>query len=334
MMKHIVSVGPMHSVVAEMADLPPITADEIRIRNKLVGVCRSEHDAWKTAQPGQAFGHEPMGCVAEVGANVKDWRVGDRIAGMWGGTLPGSGGFCEYANVNPAHNNTLMHVPDGLRDDEVMVEPLACIFSAVSKVRKGVPGTPVAVVGCGYMGCGAISLLKACGAYVVAIDIRPECLKFAAQFGADETYLADEAREKFEARVGFNDTGFAAVMEWGETNESLDLAIHITRMCGQLCIGAYHTGGKRLVDVQRLNLFAIDCLSTHPREPELSRQGAHSALRMLASGEWKFRGVPTMIYPRNQFDRAQAELETKYGRFIKSAIDMTMADGEPYLVGV
>ncbi len=58
----------------------------------------------------------------------------------------------------------------------------------------------------------------------------------------------------------------------GETEESLDLAINLTAMCGRLCIGAYHTGGKRLVDVQQLNIKAIDCLSTHPRENDLMLQ--------------------------------------------------------------
>jgi len=52
---------------------------------------------------------------------------------------------------------------------------------------SSLPGTVVAGVGCGYMGCGAISLLKLRGAYVVAIDIRKESLDNAKKYGADET---------------------------------------------------------------------------------------------------------------------------------------------------
>lgn len=187
------------------------------------------------------------------------------------------------------------------------------------------------------MGCGAISLLKTRGAYVIAVDIRPESLENAKMFGADEVYLVEEAREKFLSRPPMADgkfvmPGFEHVMEWGETAESLDLAINLTKMCGHLYIGAYHTGGKRLVDVQQLNFKAIDCLSTHPRERELSDIGARNAVQLLASGEWRFTDVPVKIYPMNQFDLAQEELETKYGKYMKALIDMTKLDGEPCIL--
>ncbi len=39
-------------------------------------------------------------------------------------------------------------------------------------------------------------------------------------------------------------------------------------------------------------------------------------LYLLSEGRWNYRRIPTMIYPRNQFDRAQAELETKFGHHI------------------
>ena len=121
-------------------------------------------------------------------------------------------------------------------------------------------------------------------------------------------------------------------MEWGETAESLDLAINITRMCGQLCIGAYHTGGKRLVDVQQLNVKAIDCLSTHPREQDMNRTGCERAIKMLSDGSWNFKGLPTKIYPVALFDTAHAELEEKYGRYMKALVDFERADFEPYII--
>ena len=102
-------------------------------------------------------------------------------------------------------------------------------------------------------------------------------------------------------------------------------------MCGQLCVGAYHTGPKRLVDMQQLNVKAVDLLSTHPREAWLNKAGAENAVRLLASGEWNFRNIPTMVYPMNQFDRAQQELETKYGHHMKAVVNLEMEDGEPYM---
>ena len=169
-------------------------------------------------------------------------------------------------------------------------------------------------------------MLKARGCYVAAVDIRESSRQDALKYGADEACSPEEALEKFRDH-------FPVVMEWGETNESLDEAISLTAFCGQLCVGAYHTGEKRLVDVQQLNIKAIEMLSTHPRQADLSAAGARNAAEMLASGAWNFKGVPTMIYPMSKFDQAQADLETKYGHHMKSMIDMEQLDGEPYLIG-
>lgn len=328
-MKHIVSVGPKKSEIREV-EIPEMGDNQVLIRLKYAGVCMSEHYAWSTAKAGDAFGHEPMGVIAKVGKNVKGFEVGDRVSGMWGSSLPGAGGMVEYAVADP-EKEAVIKLPDHLRDEDLVLEPLSCLMSAVSKARLSMPGTTVCVVGCGYMGCGAIRLLKLRGAKVVAIDIRQESLEDAKRYGADETYLVEEAEKKFlDNENGFE--GFECVMEWGETNESLDLAIRLTKMCGQLCVGAYHTGGKRLVDMQQLNMKAIDCLSVHPREWDLSLTGARNAVELLASGRWNFVNVPVKIYPMSKFDQAHEELTTKYGHYMKALIDMTKIDGEPYVL--
>ena len=328
-MKHIIMTGPKTSVVADMPDVKP-SCDQILIRLRYVGVCMSEHYDWSNAREGMAFGHEPMGVVEEAGKNVIGFSVGDRVSGSWGGSLPGSGGMVEYAVADPK-KDIVVKIPGNIRDEDAILEPLSCMMSAVSKVNCPMPGTDVCVVGAGYMGCGLISLLKLRGAHVIAIDIRPESLANAKKYGADEVYSADEAKVKFLA----NPTpygGFDVVMEWGETNESLDLAINLTNECGRLCVGAYHTGPKRLVDMQQLGVKAIDLLNTHPREWNLSAAGARNAVRLLSSGEWKYANLPVKVYPMSGFDQAHAELETKYGKYMKALIDMSRIDGEPYII--
>lgn len=324
-MKAIITTLPGKSVLQEVP-MPEMNEDSVLIQLKYCGVCYSEHYEWKTN--GGAFGHEPMGTIVQVGKNVEGFSVGDRVSGLWGSTLPGAGGMVQYAVANPS-KDTVVRLPENVRDEDLVLEPLACIYSAVSKAHCSMPGTHVCVVGCGYMGCGAISLLKARGCYVVAVDIRESSRGDALKYGAQEAYSPQEALEKYGTESGH--PGFEMVMEWGETNESLDTAIQLTRMCGQLCVGAYHTGGKRLVDVQQLNIKAIEMLSVHPRQAQLSDTGARHAAEMLASGAWCYKDIPTMIYPMNKFDQAQAELETKYGHHMKALIDMEAEDGEPHL---
>ena len=327
-MKKLIATGPKTTVLVDEA-MPTITApNQLIIKLKYSGVCMSEHYAWSTAKSGDTFGHEPVGTVWAVGEDVKGFNIGDRVSGTFHGN----------AQYVVADCKNVFKIPDSISDEDATLEPLSCLMSAVSKVRLNMIGEKVAVVGCGYMGCGAISLLKLRGAYVVGVDIRPECLIDAKRYGADEVYTPEDLPKNyfyvmgsglnFEGEPG----GFSTVMEWGETNESLDLAINMTRMCGQLCIGAYHTGGKRLVDIQQLNVKAIDCLSTHPREVDMSLTGCQRAVKMLADGSWCFKGIPTKVYPITMFDLAQGELETKYGKYMKALVDFENLDFEPYII--
>lgn len=328
-MKSLVMKGPKCAQIID-TPIPEIqNSTDVLIKNRFCGVCMSEHYDWSVAKEGKQFGHEPIGTVIAVGEGVTKVKVGDRVSGLYSGKS-------EYVIAEEAD---VFVLPEEIRDSDAILEPLSCLISAVSKVKIPVIGDRVAVVGCGYMGCGAISLLKARGAYVVAVDIRKECLEDAKRFGADEVYSPDELPEEYfdvpGRGIGFQSAGngFKTVMEWGETSESLDLAIRMTRMCGQLAIGAYHTGEKRLVDVQQLNVKAIDCLSTHPREKDINRTACENAIRMLADGSWNFKNVPTKVYPFAKFDQAQAELETKYGKYMKAMVDFDAPDDmEPYII--
>ena len=103
----------------------------------------SEHYDWSVAYEGQTFGHEPIGIVEEVGSNVKNFKAGDRVSGLFAGNA-------EYVK---ARECDVFVIPDDVLDEDAVLEPLSCLISAVSKVKIPVIGEKVAVVGCGYMGC-------------------------------------------------------------------------------------------------------------------------------------------------------------------------------------
>ncbi len=64
----------------------------------------------------------PMGYAAEVGKNVKGFAVGDRVSGLWGGSLPGSGGMVEYGVATPG-KDVVAKLPDCLSDEEAILGP-------------------------------------------------------------------------------------------------------------------------------------------------------------------------------------------------------------------
>lgn len=329
-MKKLVIVEPKKCEIIEVPT-PEINDDQILVKIKYYGVCMSEHHAWEIAEKSngidEGLGHEPMGYVEKVGKNVTKVKPGDRVTGLFGT------GIAEY---NVATEDKIFKIPDNVKDEYAIGEPLSCALSAVSKCRNIFPGeTSIGVVGCGYMGCAIISLLKLRGAgKIIAVDVNEESRKNALKYGADEVYTPDTVPAEYLAgRDNPAEGGLDLVYEWAETNESIDLAIRMTKMCGQLCIGAYHTGEKRLVDLQLCGVKAIDMLNTHPREFHLSQKGCQNALDMLSRGKWCYQGFPVKIYPMNKFDEAHTDITKKYGIYMKSLIDCTIFDGEPYIFG-
>lgn len=322
--KKLVKTGPKTTALVDVPVPTLPNEDCVLVKLKYCGVCMSEHYDWSADIPARSFGHEPIGVVVEVGKNVTALKVGDRVSGG------GFGGGAEYA---VAHPSGIVKIPDHVSDTAAVIEPLSCLISAVGKLRPLMNGEKVAVVGCGYMGCGAISLLAMKGYYVVAVDIRPECLENAKKYGAKEVYLPEQLPEEYLSDKNPRVNGFPVVMEWGETNESLDLAIHMTRMCGQLAVAAYHTGEKRLVNLERLGAYAIDLLNTHPREGDINNRANQLAMQLLADGSWSYLCVPTKVYPITKFDQAQGELTEKYGKWMKAVVNWDVdADFEPYIV--
>ena len=314
-MKRLVMAGPGRSVL-EDAPVPDIGEDEILVRMKYCGVCRSEHDAWREARAGQRFGHEPVGTVERVGARVTGFAPGERVSGL------ASPALAEYVVFKARHT---VKVPDGVADEDAAAEPLSCLISAIAKLPLSAFAEPVGVVGCGYMGLGAISLLrlKAAGP-VVAVDVRPEALLNARRFGADETYLPHEVPEKYLATWENGCAGgLRVVTEWAETAESLDLAGRMTAIDGTLGIGAYHTGGPRAVDMQLWNYKALWAVSLHERKQDYQTRCCEQAFELLASGRWPFKGLNQKVYRLDQFDLAQEEIATKPGGLVKGLVDCT-----------
>jgi threonine dehydrogenase-like Zn-dependent dehydrogenase len=173
-------------------------------------------------EPGDVLGHEPMGIVEEVGAEVKHIQPGDRVvvpfniscghcfmceqnlqsqcettqvrehgkgAALFGytklyGQVPG--GQAEYLRVPMAHYGPIK-VPEGPPDERFLflsdVLPTAWQAVAYADVPDG--GT-LAVYGLGPIGQMCVRVAKQRGAgRVLAVDLVPERLELARKYGAE-----------------------------------------------------------------------------------------------------------------------------------------------------
>jgi D-arabinose 1-dehydrogenase-like Zn-dependent alcohol dehydrogenase len=176
------------------------------------GICGSDvHFLEGMPVPGGlpfTLGHEPAGIVETIGAGVRDWQPGDRVAlhlGAGCGTCrvcvsghpnccphlvaPGlhiDGAFAEAIRVPVG---TLVRVPDAvsLVAAALSTDCVASPYHAL-KCRAGLrPGERVAVIGCGGLGSQAVCLARVLGAgQVVAVDISAVALERAARAGATD----------------------------------------------------------------------------------------------------------------------------------------------------
>jgi (R,R)-butanediol dehydrogenase/meso-butanediol dehydrogenase/diacetyl reductase len=162
----------------EILDLPSprLEPDQVRIRVRFCGICGSDlHMRCSPTVPaGVVMGHEFMGVIEELGAEVSGWAVGDRVvvnplepcgvctdcttgspelclAGISGGIGLGST-YGAYAETVVARQSRLFRLPSSISDEHgALVEPLAVGMHAV-RIASPTPDARCAVLGAGPIG--------------------------------------------------------------------------------------------------------------------------------------------------------------------------------------
>jgi threonine dehydrogenase-like Zn-dependent dehydrogenase len=194
-------------------------------------ICGSDLHLYSVLGPylhqGDILGHEPMGIVEEVGAEVTHIKPGDRVvvpfniscgscwmcsrglfaqcettqnreqgkgASLFGYTeLYGSvpGGQAEYLRVPQAHFGPIT-VPDGVPDERFLYlsDILPTAWQAVAYADVPEEGT-LAVFGLGPVGqlCARIGVHQ--GRRVIGVDRVPERLELARKFGVETVDLSE-----------------------------------------------------------------------------------------------------------------------------------------------
>jgi threonine dehydrogenase-like Zn-dependent dehydrogenase len=200
------------------------------IRVTTTNICGSDLHLYEVLgafmSPGDILGHEPMGVVQEVGAEVTSLSPGDRVvipfqiscghcylcerglqsqcettqvrehatgAALFGysklyGSIPG--GQAEYLRV-PLADSTHVVVPEGPQDSRFVFlsDVLPTAWQAVEYADIPDGGT-VAVLGLGSIGEMAGRIAKHRGARVIGVDLVPDRLQRAASRGMEPVDLS------------------------------------------------------------------------------------------------------------------------------------------------
>ncbi len=195
----------------EERPIPQVGPDQVLVRIETSGVCHTDVHAidgdWPIKAPLPLIpGHEGIGHVAAVGANVTLLKEGDRVGVPWlhaacshchhcetgwetlcesqsntGYSIDGT--FADYTLADPRF---AAQIPGNL--DSLRAAPILCAGVTVYKGLKETearPGEWVAVVGVGGLGHMAIRYAKAMGLHVAAVDVTEDKVQLAEALGAD-----------------------------------------------------------------------------------------------------------------------------------------------------
>ncbi|QTY27266.1 alcohol dehydrogenase [Flavobacterium sp. CS20] len=210
-------------------DKPTPKSNEVLIKVQACGICHSDAFVKDGTYPGLEYpripGHEVIGIVEEVGADVNIWSKNQRVGVGWHGGhcfecepcrrgdfiscqnakvsgISYDGGYAEYMC---APQEALVAVPDELKSEEAT--PLLCAgITVFNGLRNSgiIAGDLVAIQGIGGLGHLAIQYANKMGMRTVAISTSDDKKDLATKLGAHHFINAksENAAEKLQELGG------------------------------------------------------------------------------------------------------------------------------------
>ena len=131
------------------------------------------------------LGYSSSGVVLEVGKNITDIAVGDRVACA-------GAGYASHAEIISVPRNLVCKIPDDVDFEEAAFTTLGAIAMQGARRAQVQFGDNVVVIGLGLLGQIACQILKAAGAHVIGIDVMKERVELAKELGADICFVGGQ----------------------------------------------------------------------------------------------------------------------------------------------
>jgi NADPH2:quinone reductase len=252
------------------------------------------------------LGQEAAGVVSEVGSDVMDFKVGDRVA--YTGI---TGAYAEYGAV-PA--DRLVRVPAGITDHQAaaaMLQGMTAhyLVNSTYPLKKG--ETALIHAAAGGVGLILVQMAKNIGARVIATVSTEEKAKLAREAGADEIILYSKQDFEVETKRLTDGKGVHVIYD-GVGKNTFDQDLNCLRPRGYLALFGASSGPVPPFDLGKLavkgSLFVTrPTLVHHIASHEELQQRASDVMNMIASGKLKLR--IEHLYPLKDAQQAHRDLE-------------------------
>ena len=174
----------------------------------------------------RTVGYSAAGIVSEVGSDITDIKIGDKVVVYWG----------KHKKDITVNRNNIIKIPDGVSTQEASMALISTFPLAAIRKTKLEIGESAMVMGLGILGILAVQELKAAGAYpVIAVDPVKERREFALKMGAD--YALDPTDDNFaKGVIALSDGGVNVCIEVTGLGNGLIQALDCMKLMGRVAL--------------------------------------------------------------------------------------------------
>ena len=309
-------------------DAPKLSSNDILVKMQTCGICGSDVEKvfGKYGQPSMKLGHQPAGIITQIGSNVQDYKIGDRVfthhhvacySPDCHQCSHGNETMCEkyyQSNLNPCGlseeyvvpgwnvtHGGVLKIPDNMTFDEAaMIEPLACCVRAWSKIKYK-KNDSAAILGVGPTGMMHVLLAKSAQfSKIFCLDLNDFRLDFAKKFNAvtirsDDNKLSETILNSTEQR------GVDVAIVATANLKAFTQAIDLVRKGGTIVMFGVPNKGDRIeIDMSVVYSKEISVITTYAA----SDTDTKNALELISSGKINVKSLITHKYTLDDSQKA------------------------------
>ena len=267
-MKALIKDKPVRGATFTDRPIPKIGNDDLLVKVHAAAICGTDIHIYQWNEYASSriklpllFGHEFSAEVVEVGKNVANFRIGDRVAaethvpcGHCYQCSTGLQHICKDMKILGVHMNgafseySILPAVCAWKLDPALsyemgatMEPFGISVHAMSKTKPA--GKKVVVFGCGPIGIYAQMVAKLSGAeYVIGVDFTKERLDLACKMGTDIVLNAKEVNIVDEVDKITKGFGADIVVELTGNKSVLNEATQTLRRGGEIVLVGLFSG--------------------------------------------------------------------------------------------
>ena len=177
-----------------------------------------------------ALGYSSAGVVIDVGSNVHEFSVGDRVACI-------GAGYAGHAEVVSVPAMLCSQIPEDVTFAEASFGMLGIIALHGIRCANLSFGASVSVIGLGLLGLLSVQILRAYGCRVFGLDVDPSKLELATKFGADfATSDKNELKSRVDRATSGHGVDAVIITASTKSSEPVNLAIDLSMFRGKIVL--------------------------------------------------------------------------------------------------